>query len=133
VFGHENIQATHRATFEFTKDCHVTQTGDCIVGIKAEKSLPELSDEFKEKLRTTNAKLIITVEVDGIAGHVIAFGSPKLTLTHASDMVVRKSSHIDSRTLAIGADKAARDLSREIIKKLHNPDQKAKITLTITT
>jgi hypothetical protein len=46
-------------------------------------------------------------------------------------MVVRKSSYVDDRTLAISADKAAADLSRELVEKLRNPKQKARITLKV--
>jgi hypothetical protein len=48
-------------------------------------------------------------------------------------MVVRKSDYTSSRTLAVHADKAAKDISRELVEKLKNPAQKAKITLTVTT
>jgi hypothetical protein len=47
-------------------------------------------------------------------------------------MVVRKSSYIDNRTLAVNADKAACDLSRELVKKLQKPQQKARITLRVS-
>jgi hypothetical protein len=132
AFGHENIQATHKATVEFTKDKHVSRTGDCILAVSADKSLADLSDEFKESLRKPNARLTIMFEADGIAERINAHGSPNLPLTHPSDMVVRKSSYVDGRTLAIGADKAARDLLRELMKKMRNPKQRAKITLTVT-
>ncbi len=133
ALGHENIRATHRATLEFTKDKHVSSTGDCIVAVNADKACVELNGMFKDKLRILNAKLLIGIEVDGITEYVSAFGSPKLTLNHPSDIVIRKSSYIDSRTLAICADKAAKDLSRQLVKKMQSPVQKARITLTVTT
>ena len=46
-------------------------------------------------------------------------------------MVVRKSDYVGSRTLAVHADKAACDLSRDLIEKLKNPEQKVKITLAV--
>lgn len=131
AFGHENVRATHRATLEFTKDTYLSRAGDCIIAVNADKSLLELDEIFKEKLRASKARLTITIEVDGIIEQVNAYGSPNLTLTHPSDMVVRKSDHVDGRTLAVGADKAAKDLSRQLVEKLRNPRQKAKITLTV--
>jgi uncharacterized protein len=131
AFGHVNIKATHRATLEFTKDKHLSRTGDCIIAISADKGLIDLSKGFKESLRQPNARLTITIEADGITEQITAHGSPNLLLTHDTDMVVRKSNHVDSRTLAVGADKAARDLSRELADKMRNPQQKAKITLTV--
>lgn len=131
AFGHENVRAVHRATLEFTREKHLSRTGDCILVIGADKSLVDLSNKFKKSLRKPNAKLTITVEADGITDKINAYGSPNLLLTHTSDMVVRKSSHVDSRTLAVGADKAARDLSRVLVEKLKTPKQSAKITLTV--
>lgn len=132
AFGHENVRATHRTTLEFTKDKQLSRTGDCIVAVSADKALVELSDLFKDKLRVSNAKLLITIEVDEMTEYVNAYGSPKLTLNNPSDIVIRKSSHIDGRTLAICADKSAKDLSRQLVEKLQNPIQKARITLTVT-
>jgi len=131
AFGHENIQATHRATIEFTKDKHLSRNGDCIIAVDADKALPDLSREFKESLRKPNARLTIMVEANGITEQINAHGSQNLLLTHSSDMVVRKSTYVDGRTLAVGADKAARDLSRELVEKMRNPKQKTKITLTV--
>ncbi|MCK4425081.1 DUF371 domain-containing protein, partial [Candidatus Bathyarchaeota archaeon] len=31
AYGHENIQATHRSTFEITKDARLSEKGDCVV------------------------------------------------------------------------------------------------------
>lgn len=132
AFGHENVRATHRATIEFTKDRHLSRRGDCIIAVGADKALPELSDEFRESLRKPNVRLTVTVEADGIMEQITAHGSQNLTLTHPLDMVVRKSNFADSRTLAIGADKAASDLSRKLVEKMRNPKQKTKITLTVT-
>jgi hypothetical protein len=131
AFGHENIRATHKSTLEFTKDRYLSRKGDCVIAVGADKALLEFNEEFKKSLRKPNAKLTITIETDGITEHVNAHGSSNLTLTHPSDMVVRKSSHVDDRTLAIGADKAAKDLSRRLVEKMRNPWQRAKITLTV--
>jgi hypothetical protein len=128
-YGHRNIQATHKTTLEITKDKHLTKRGDCIVAVAADRALSDLSAEFKETLRKTNAKLTITIEVDGTTEQINAQGSPNLILAHPSDLVVRKSDYVCNRTLAIHADKAACDLSRELIEKLKNPQQKVKITL----
>jgi hypothetical protein len=62
-----------------------------------------------------------------------AHGDPRLSLTHPTDMVIRKSTHISGRTLAIHADKAANDLSRKLVEKLKNPKQKVKIILMVRT
>jgi len=128
-YGHKNIQATHKTTLEFTKDKHLSKKGDCIVAVAADKALNDLSAEFKENLRKPHAKLIILIEAGGIIDQVNAYGSPRLILSHPTDMVVRKSGYVCNRTLAVHADKAAQDLSKALVEKLKNPEQKVKITL----
>jgi len=130
-YGHENIQAKHKTTLEFTKDKHLSKKGDCVVTVAADKALADLSAEFKEKLRKPDAKLTISIEVDELIEQVNAQGSPQLILTHPTDMVIRKSDYVCNRTLAIHADKAAQDLPRDFVEKLKNPKQKLKITLEV--
>ncbi len=127
--GHKNVQATHKTTLEFTKDEQLSKKGDCIVAVATDKALAYLSAEFKENLRKPHAKLIILIEAGGIIEQVNAYGSPRLILTHPTDMVVRKSDYVCNRTLAVHADKAAQDLSKALVEKLKNPQQKVKITL----
>lgn len=116
--GHENISVKHPTTFEITKDDYLTKRGDCIIGIKADKSMRDFSEDFKKKLRKKETKLEIILKCDKIKEKVIAYGHPSLTLSHPHDVVVRKSNFICSRTLAIRADKSARELDRKLIEKL---------------
>jgi len=129
--GHENILSTNKATFEITKDTHLTKRGDCIIAVNADKAVADLSREFKETIRKQNAQLTITIEADTEREVVKASGNPQLSLTHLTDLVVRKSNYICSRTLAIKADKAAKNFSRKLVKKLQNPKQTVVITLTV--
>lgn len=131
AFGHPNILAIHPTTLMFTKDEHVSKNGDCIVAVAADKSVADFSTEFKKNLRKLNAKLSITIEAEGLKEKIVASGTPNLILTHPIDTVIRKSSYVCNRTLAICADKASNDLSRELIEKLKNPKQKVKLTLTV--
>ena len=129
AFGHENIQAIHPTTLMFTKDVHVSKNGDCIIALASDKSVADLSTQFKVALRKPNAKLTITIETENLKEQINAIGSPILILTHPTDIVIRKSSYVCNRTLAICADKASNDLSRELIEKLKDPKQKVKVTL----
>jgi len=128
--GHRNVQSTHKSTLEITKDDTLSKRGDCIIAVSADKVLADLSPQFKETLRGENSKITILIEAGDIAEKVNAYGNPRLILSHPTDMVVRKSSHICIRTLAIKADKAACDLSRELVERLKNREQ-IKITLTV--
>jgi len=129
--GHKNILATHTTTLEITKETQLSKQGNCIIAVTANKALADLSPKFKESLREENAEITILIEVGDIMDVVNAFGSPKLILTHPEDMVIRKSSYICARTLAINADKAACNLSRNLAEKLKNPKQEVKITLAV--
>jgi hypothetical protein len=131
AYGHENVQAKNETTIEITKEKHLSKRGDCIIAVSANKALNDLSQKFKENLCKENSKFTMLIEADGICDSVRAFGNPQLILTHLTDMVVRKSTYICSRTLAIQADKTACDLSRKLVEKLKNPRQKVKVTLTV--
>jgi hypothetical protein len=131
AYGHKNIKATHKSTLEITKEPQLSKRGDCIIAVSADKALADLNAEFKSCLRRRNAKIIMLIEAGGISELINASGSPQLLLTHPTDIVVRKSNYICSRTLAINADKSAFNLSRTLVEKLKNPMQKVKITLTV--
>ncbi len=131
AYGHELIRATHKTTFEITKESSLTPRGDCIIAVRADKSVVDLSRKFKELAKKQGAKIKIIIESDGEREIVKAYGDPRLTFTHPEDIVIRKSGYVCGRTLAIKADKAAKDLSRKLIKELRNSDKKVKIILTV--
>ena len=118
AIGHENVTSRHRTTLEFTKETHLTPRGDCIIAVGADKGLQEFSEEFKNLLKDDDAILEITIECGGISETIRARGHSHLTLTHPTDMVVRKSDFVCGRTLAVRADKASIDLDRELVEKL---------------
>jgi len=127
--GHENIQASHKTTFEITKESWLSKKGNCIIAVSADKAMTDFSSEFKKILRRDNTRITIYIEAGGTAEVINAFGSSRLILTHPTDMVVRKSDYICNRTLAVRANKAACDLSRSLVKNLLDPKEKVKITV----
>jgi hypothetical protein len=128
--GHRNVRATHRSTLEFTKEDYLTPRGDCIICVEADKSINDLSEEFKEALKR-GGKLRIRIRVGELEDEILAWGSPKLILNHPHSIVVRKSNYIDARTLAIRANKAAKDIDRKIVERLKNPNTEASIELIV--
>ncbi|NJD98219.1 DUF371 domain-containing protein [Thermococcus sp. LS1] len=128
--GHENVRATHKSTLEFTKEDYLTPKGDCILCIEADKGINDLSEEFKRALKE-GKRLLIRIKVADLTDEVLAEGSPRLILEHPYSMVVRKSDYIDGRTLAIKANKAAKDIDRRIVELLKNPKTVAEIELII--
>ncbi|MEA1993654.1 MAG: DUF371 domain-containing protein [Euryarchaeota archaeon] len=113
--GHPNIRATHETTIEITKDPHLTEQGDCIVGVSADKGLRDLKaflDKNKKK------KIKVDFIVGGRTERVTGYLDPRLTFSDETDIVIRKSSYICDRTLMIHADKSAAEIDREIVEKL---------------
>ena len=131
AFGHKNIQATHLSTLMFTKDENLSNNGNCIICVSADKAVADLSQKFKNALKKPNAKLTLIIKVGDLAEQIKASGSSELLFTHKTDMVIRKSDYISDRTLAIHADKSSNDLSRALVEKLKNPQQIINITLII--
>ncbi len=117
--GHPLITATHRTTLEVTKEPYLTPRGNCIVGVNANKSVRDLDPRVKKYIRD-GRKLLLILRVGKIVDVVEAWGSKELTLSNPKSIVVRKSTHIDDRTLCIRANKAACDISRELINVLSN-------------
>lgn len=118
--GHKSILATNKKTFEITKDLSLTEKGDCIVAVAANKSGSELNNVFKKALQCKEARLTMIFKVNGEEEVVYARGNPNLTFNHPTDLVIRKSKFVCNRTLAIAANKTATDFSRHIVKKLQD-------------
>lgn len=117
--GHANVRATHKTTFEITKDPELSIRGDCIVGVSADKALHDLNCRLKEIVKSKDS-LIIMLIVDelGECDIVLGSGDPQLELSDERRLIVRKSSYINSSTLAIRATKSAADLSRKLTDDL---------------
>jgi hypothetical protein len=130
AYGHELIKATHKTTLEITKDKSLTERGNCIIAVGSNKSISDLSREFMDAVKQPKAEVTIKIEADGEKEYVTASGNSRVTYSHPTDIVIRKSSYICNRTLAVNADKAAADLSRRLINKLQKPIQPIHITLT---
>lgn len=126
--GHENVTSLHKSTFEITTEESLTLKGDCIVGVKSEITLDDLPEELKNLIKTDNQKIELFLESDNYSDKIVGYGSSKLTLDHPSDMVCRKSDFTCNRTLMINADKAARDLNKNLIDELKK-GSKLKVTI----
>ncbi len=116
--GHENIKATHRTTLEITRENYLTPRGTCIIAIKASKAARDLTPKTKQLLKLRRYRVYLVLCVRERIDIIEARTSPRLTLTSPSSIVIRKSDYIDSRTIAINANKAAKDIDREIVEDL---------------
>jgi len=129
--GHENIRSNHQKTIEITKESHLTPQGDCIVGVNATAGCADLPQELKEKLKNPDAKVTFSISVGDYEFIIEGNGHPDLILTHAEDIVIRKSSFICTRTLAVKCDKASDLLPREMVSLLQNPKTKGTFSITV--
>lgn len=118
--GHENVLSLHRNTIEFTHDSHLTKRGDCILAINADYSLEEIKKQNFKKIK-------IIIEVNNNKDEITAEYNPEFNDLH--EMVIRKTEFKDKRTFAIKADKAAKDIKREVVEKMK--DSNALLSITV--
>jgi uncharacterized protein len=112
------VRSTHRRTIEVTTESHLTERGDCIVGVRADKGAVGLRDEVKEAIKTPGSQITFRFDVGQESFVVKAFGSPFLTLSSHEDMVIRKSEFISPRTVGVRADGASADMPRTMVERL---------------
>ena len=130
-YGHPNVTALHRITIEITKAKDLTQRGDCIIGVNASKACYDLDDALKHHLRSENSVVRMSIMVDGINCDLVAQGSPSLILTHRHDIVIRRSSFVCPRTLAVKCDKASNSLPKDMVRMLKDPDRKGVLLIRV--
>ena len=125
--GHPEVRGEHKTTMEITMDKHLTEKGDCIIGVNARTSCNTLNNRIKED----NNKITIELIVEDMKFKIKAMGSAKLSLKHKKDIVLRKSAFTCTRTVGIHAENAAIDVPREMISKLRNPNVKGLFRIII--
>ncbi len=57
-------------------------------------------------------------------------GDPRLTFSHETDLVVRKSGFISDRTLMIHADKSSMDIPRDMVRLLQDPTSRVTVEIS---
>jgi len=129
--GHPRILGTHPTTFEVTCEEHLTENGNCIIGIAADKGCAGLSSHFRSLLCHDDAVLTTRLESGGITAEIHSKGSDLLTLDHPTDLVWRKSAFTCARTIGICSDAVAATLPRDLIARLRQGNDLV-VTLTVT-
>jgi uncharacterized protein len=119
--GHAMVRATHERTIEVTMEEHLTPRGDCIIGVGASKGIAELSPATKRALRSDGARVRFTIVAPGGEFSFAARGSKDLSFESPTDMVIRKSSFVCGRTLAILAESSANEIPRALVRTLKSP------------
>ena len=129
--GHPLVRGTHPTTFEVTCEDHLTENGNCIIGIAADKGCAGLSPAFRAVLAHDDAVLVTRLECNGVVTEVQSRGSSQMRLDHPSDIVWRKSTFVCGRTIGILSDGVARTLPRELMENLARGEEMV-VTLTAT-
>jgi uncharacterized protein len=130
-FGHRNIRCLHSRTIEITRNSSLSVRGDCIAGVSASKACKDLDGEFKARLCDGTRRIFIEISVNTLSFDMHGFTDQHLTLTHADDIVIRRSRYLCPRTVCVLSDKGSRDMPRNLVKELQNPATVAKLTMSI--
>jgi hypothetical protein len=129
--GHPLVAGTHPTTFEVTRAEHLSHAGDCIIAIGADKAAADLSPAFRSAIRKPGSVLTTHLSCRDIEYEVTSLGHPDFVLDHEEDLVWRRSSYIDGRTIGIHSDATARSLPRDLVALLRD-GARLVVTMTVT-
>src|SRR2546425_8219805 len=121
AYGHPAILSTHPTTIEITTSHELSFRGDCVVAVKSSSAVRDLPVGLKRVLSSASGRGRLRLEVGGIESMWEGRGDPRLTSSHQTDLVVRKSGFISGRTLMIHTDKSSMDSPRDIVRLLQEP------------
>ncbi len=121
-YGHKNIRACHPKTIEITTEKDLTLNGDCIIGVSSSCGCSDIPEKMKNLLQYSKSEILFTISVKDISFKIKGHGDKNLILTNPHDIVIRKSSFICPRTMAIHCNHASDTIPRQMIKILQNPD-----------
>ena len=130
AYGHPAILSTHPTTLEITTSHELTHRGDCVVAVKSSSAVRDLPVGLKRVLSSSSGRGRLRLEVGGIEFMVEGRGDPRLSFSHQTDLVVRKSGFISDRTLMIHTDKSSMDIPRDMVRLLQDPT--CRVTIEIS-
>ena len=131
--GHRAVLSTHPTTLELTKEDALSKNGDCIVAVGSSAGLRDLPKAMKNVLSSEDCRARLTLRLDGHQFAIEGRGASGLTLTHPTDIVVRKSGFTSDRTLMVYANRAAADLPRLLVGLLQDPSRRVLVEFTVDT
>jgi uncharacterized protein len=129
-YGHPNVRCLHQRTIEVTTDPYLTLNGDCIIGVRASKACKDLNDLLKSRIQDDNARIKVEISVGNVIMQISGKGDKHLSLSSHTDIVMRKSNFISSRTLCINCDKGSADTPEVMIRLLQDPSSKGTLRIT---
>jgi hypothetical protein len=132
AYGHPAILSTHPTTLEITTSHELTHRGDCVVAVKSSSAVRNLSEDLKQALTSASGRGRLRLQVGPFEFTVEGKGDPRLTFSHETDLVVRKSGFISDRTLMIHADKSSIDIPRDMVRLLQDPTNRVSVEISAT-
>lgn len=127
--GHVNVKCTHKSTLEITRDKYLTPRGDCILGVDSNTAPCQFSQEFKEIAKSRESKIIAIILAGEYWEVIVGRGDDRMSFTHTSRIVFRKSTFVSGDTVMVEASKSARDIDRRIVEYMQNPSSRVVIVL----
>lgn len=121
----------HTGTIEITRDSELTPSGDCVIGVNANYACADIPDKLKTKLQDASTRVFFKIIVDNMVFELNGYGNPAISLGHERDIVIRRSTFVCPRTLAVGADAAAEAISREMVRVLRNPNARGTLLISV--
>ena len=86
--GHPEVRGEHKTTMEITMDKHLTEKGDCIIGVNARTSCNTLNNRIKEEIQKDNNEITIELIVEDPARSILspAHALPPVTVIPLSKL-----------------------------------------------
>ena len=131
--GHPAILSTHPTTLELTKEATLSKNGDCIIAVGSSVGLRDFPEPMKNALASEACRARLTLKLEVHRFSIEGRGARGLTLSHPTEIVVRKSGFVSNRTLMVHANRAAADLPRSLVELLQDPGRKVLVELFVET
>lgn len=130
AYGHPAILSTHPTTLEITTSHELTNRGDCVVAVKSSSAVRNLPVDLKRVLSSPSGRGRLRLQVGPFEFTVEGRGDPRLTFSHETGLVVRKSGFVSDRTLMIHADKSSIDIPRDMVRLLQDPTNRVSVEIS---
>ena len=132
AYGHPAVLSTHPTTLEITTNRELTHRGDCVVAVNSSSAVRNLPEDLKRVLSSSGGRGRLALRVGPFEFVVEGNGDPRLTFSHDTDLVVRKSGFVSERTLMILADKSSMDVPRDMVRLLQDPTNRVTVEISAT-
>jgi uncharacterized protein len=100
--------------------------------VKSSGAVRSLPEDLKLVLSSSSGRGRLALRVGPFEFAVEGRGDPRLSFSHETDLVVRKSGFISDRTLMILANKSSMDIPREMVRLLQDPTNRVTVEISAT-